>query len=100
MEELLMKKLYTLPAVLVAGALFLTACGAPPPAATEAPATEAPTSVPPTQAPTAVPDLLSTIMARGTIVFSTDPAYPPQSALKATPERTAGSECTTDQKTL
>jgi len=95
-----MKKLYTVLVAVIATALLLTACGAPA-TTTEAPPTEAPpTQVPPTQAPTAVPDLLSTVLARGTLVISTDPAYPPQSALKANPERTAGSKCTSDQKTL
>jgi polar amino acid transport system substrate-binding protein len=93
-----MKKLYTLLVVVISAAFVLSACGAPPP--TEAPPTTAPAAPPPTAAPTAVPDLLSTILARGTLVVSTDPAYPPQSALKATPERTAGSKCTADQKTL
>ncbi len=100
-----MKKLYTASVVAIAAALLLAACGAP--AATQAPATQAPaptsappTAVPPTAAPTAVPDLLSTILARGTLVISTDPAYPPQSALKANPVRTAGTKCTADQKTL
>jgi polar amino acid transport system substrate-binding protein len=100
-----MKKLYTVLVVAIVAAFVLAACGAPP--ATQAPATQAPaatslppTSVPPTEAPTAVPDLLSTILARGTIVISTDPAYPPQSALKANPQRTAGTKCTSDQKTL
>ncbi len=96
-----MKKLHVLVFVLATAALLLAACGAPPPATTEAP-TAAPvaTTVPPTTAPTAVPDLLSTILARGTMVVSTDPAYPPQSALKANPVRTPGTKCTTDQKTL
>jgi polar amino acid transport system substrate-binding protein len=31
---------------------------------------------------------------------STDPAYPPQSALKASPQRTAGTKCSADEKTL
>ncbi len=96
-----MKKLYKLVFVLATASLLLAACGAPAPTATEAPAaTEAPTAVPPTAAPTSVPDLLSTILARGTMVVSTDPAYPPQSALKANPVRTPGSKCTADQKTL
>lgn len=94
-----MKKLYTLVVVVISAAFVLSACGAPTP--TEAPPTTAPAAPPPpTAAPTAVPDLLSTILARGTLVVSTDPAYPPQSALKATPERTPGSKCTADQKTL
>ena len=62
-------------------------------------ATPAPTSAPATSAP-ATNDLLSSITTRGTLVIATDPAYPPQSALKASPQRTAGSKCTSDQKTL
>jgi len=100
-----MKKFYAILAVMIATAFILSACG---PAATpeeetatEAPAaTLAPTQVPPTATNTAVPDLLSTIKARGTLVISTDPAYPPQSELKANPQRTAGTKCTSDQKTL
>jgi len=45
-------------------------------------------------------DLLSEVKARGTLVISTDPAYPPQSELKANPARTPGTKCTSDQKTL
>ena len=93
-----MKKMQIL-VVVIAASLVLSACGAP--AATELPPTEAPaTQAPPPPAPTAVPDLLATVLARGTLVVSTDPAYPPQSALKANPQRTAGTKCTADQKTL
>ena len=74
-----MKKLYASLGVIITTAFVLTACGS---------------------SPTAVADLLSTIQARGTLVISTDPAYPPQSALKENPQRTAGSKCTSDQKTL
>ena len=100
-----MKKLQVVSVAVIAAALVLTACGAPAPTAapapTLAPPTQAPpTQIPPTAAPTAVPDLLSTILARGTLVVSSDPAYPPQSALKANPQRTAGTKCTADQKTL
>ncbi len=98
-----MNRLYTILIVMITSAMLLTACGAPaatqaPP--TQAPAVTAPTEVPATLAPTPVPDLLSTILSRGTLVFSTDPAYPPQSALKANPVRTPGTKCTTEQKTL
>ena len=96
-----MKKLYTLLAVVLTAAFLLTACGAP--AVTEAPAppTQAPpTQAPPPAAPTAVPDLLATVLARGTLVVSSDPAYPPQSALKENPVRTAGTKCTADEKTV
>lgn len=102
-----MKKLYTVMAVILAAAFILSACGpTPTPIPPQAPATQAPAAqAPVTQAPpaatnTAVPDLLATIKARGTLVISTDPAYPPQSALKANPARTPGSKCTSDQKTL
>jgi len=74
-----MKKLYASLCVIITVAFLLTACGS---------------------SPTAAADLLSTIKARGTLVISTDPAYPPQSALKENPQRTAGSKCTSDQKTL
>ncbi|HUI90187.1 MAG TPA: transporter substrate-binding domain-containing protein [Anaerolineales bacterium] len=99
-----MKKLYTVLAVIMAAAFVLSACGsaptpAPPP--TSAPVSQAaPTQVPPTAANTVVPDLLATIKARGTLVISTDPAYPPQSEIKASPVRTPGTKCTSDQKTL
>jgi polar amino acid transport system substrate-binding protein len=99
-----MKKLYTIVAVILVAAFALSACAPTPtpgPAPTAVPATPAPpTQVPPTATNTAVPDLLSTIKARGTLVISTDPAYPPQSALKANPVRTPGTKCTSDQKTL
>jgi polar amino acid transport system substrate-binding protein len=95
-----MKKLFTFAVVVIAGSLLLAACGAPP-APTEAPA-PAPTTAPPAAAPTEAPapDLLSTIMDRGTLVVSSDPAYPPQSALKASPARTDGTKCASDQQTL
>jgi polar amino acid transport system substrate-binding protein len=91
--EDLMKTLYTLLVAAITAAFLLAACAAPP---TQVP----PTQVPPTEAPTVVADLLSTILARGTLVVSTDPAYPPQSALKVNPQRTAATKCTSDQKTL
>jgi len=74
-----MKKLYTVLVVVIATAIALSACGGN------------------LGAPK---DLLSQIKARGTLVISTDPAYPPQSALKANPVRTPGTKCTSDQKTL
>jgi polar amino acid transport system substrate-binding protein len=91
-----MKKLFPLFLGLVIASLLLAACGGAA-APTAAPAAAAPT-IAPTVAPAAAPaDLLATILARGTLVISTDPAYPPQSALKASPQRTAGSKCTADQ---
>jgi polar amino acid transport system substrate-binding protein len=98
LEEILMKKMQIL-VVVIATSLVLSACGAP--AATELPPPEAPpTQAPAPPAPTAVPDLLATVLARGTLVVSSDPAYPPQSALKANPQRTAGTKCTADEKTV
>lgn len=108
-----MKKLYIIWTVMLVASLLLAGCGAATPAETEAPATteaapateamtEAPTEVS-TEAPTeaaAGDDLLSTILARGTLIGFTDPAYPPQSALKDDPQRTEGTKCAADQKTL
>jgi polar amino acid transport system substrate-binding protein len=73
------KKLYPILTLLTAGSLLLAACGAG--------ATQAPT------------DELAQIMARGTIVVSTDPAYPPQSQLVEGGARAANTKCTSDQHT-
>jgi polar amino acid transport system substrate-binding protein len=48
---------------------------------------------------TASKDKLSEIQARGTIVFSTDPAYPPQSSLTEGGQRAANTKCASDQHT-
>jgi len=100
-----MKKLYVLASFLMLVSLVLSACGTPatePPAKTEPPAaTQPPAATEPpamTEAPAA--DLLATIVSRGTLVSFTDPAYPPQSSLKAEPKRTEGTKCAEDQKTL
>ena len=99
-----MKKLKAVVVVIFAASMLLTACGgaaAPTAAPTQAPAvTQAPVVQAPAEAATATPDLLATNQARGTLVISTDPAYPPQSALKANPQRTPGTKCASDQKTL
>ena len=103
------KKVNTGTALIIVAAFLLTACGAPSPAVTEAPVAPAATTAPvattapaatSAPAPTVAPDLLATILARGTLVVSSDPAYPPQSALRASPKRTENSKCTADQKTL
>ena len=121
-----MKKLNLILAVAIALNMLLAACaGATPtqaPKPTEAPKpTAAPTQAPkpteapkPTAAPTQAPkpteapkattapagaDKLSDILARGTLVFSTDPAYPPQSQLAETGKRAANTKCTSDQHT-
>lgn len=65
--------------IAAAAALLLAAC---------APAT-----------PAAPADKLAEIMARGTLIVSTDPAYPPQSELNPGGQRPADTKCTADQKT-
>jgi polar amino acid transport system substrate-binding protein len=80
-----MKKLYIVWMVMLAASLLLAGCGG---ASTA------------TKAPAAANDLLATIQKRGTLVGFTDPAYPPQSSLKADPKRTEGTKCAEDQKTL
>jgi polar amino acid transport system substrate-binding protein len=74
-------KTYRLLSLLTLGALILAACA---PAAT---------TPPPPQ------DKLAEILARGTLIVSTDPAYPPQSELKPDDVRAEGTKCANDQKT-
>ena len=47
----------------------------------------------------AAADKLGEIQARGTLLVSTDPAYPPQSELVENAQRPAGTKCAADQKT-
>ena len=47
----------------------------------------------------AAKDKLAEILARGTLVISTDPAYPPQSQLVEGGQRAANTKCTSDQHT-
>ncbi len=44
-------------------------------------------------------DLLSAILERGTLVVSTDPAYPPQSELVEGAQRDPNTKCSSDQQT-
>ena len=44
-------------------------------------------------------DKLAEIQARGTLVVSTDPSYPPQSELVESAERLANTKCASDQQT-
>jgi polar amino acid transport system substrate-binding protein len=67
--------------------------------ATAAPATAAPTIAPATTAPTTAPSKLDEIMKRGTLVISTDPAYPPQSQLVESATRASDTKCASDQHT-
>jgi polar amino acid transport system substrate-binding protein len=49
---------------------------------------------------TATPtDKLAEILARGTLIVSTDPAYPPQSQLVETAQRATNTKCASDQQT-
>lgn len=53
----------------------------------------------PTEMPRVTEDLLDRILARGTLVIATDPAYPPQSELIPGAERFPGSKCTPTEYT-
>jgi polar amino acid transport system substrate-binding protein len=77
MEEL-MKKIYLAFTLLIITGLLLSGCSKSPAAAT---------------------DKLAEIQARGTMVVSTDPAYPPQSQLVEGGKRAANTKCTSDQHT-
>jgi len=72
-----MKKLYFVVTLLMVFSFLLSGCAK-------------------TAAPT---DKLAEILARGTLVVSTDPAYPPQSELVEGAERLANTKCTSDQQT-
>jgi polar amino acid transport system substrate-binding protein len=52
-----------------------------------------------TPTPKAANDLLAKILARGTIVVATDPAYPPQSEIVAGATRAANTKCETNEYT-
>jgi polar amino acid transport system substrate-binding protein len=49
--------------------------------------------------PESAQDKLAEIEARGTLIVSSDPAYPPQSELVETGQRLANSKCASDQRT-
>lgn len=99
-----MKKSYLALTLFAVLSVLLASCGgaaAPTtaPQATSAPATAAPaTSAPATSAPSA-PSKLDEIMKRGTLVISTDPAYPPQSQLVENATRASDTKCGSDQHT-
>jgi polar amino acid transport system substrate-binding protein len=73
-----MKKIYLALTFLSILGLLLTSCGG---------------------APKAANDKLAEILARGTMVVSTDPAYPPNSQLVEGGKRAANTKCTSDQHT-
>ncbi len=74
-----MNKVHFVFALLIVFSLLLGACGG-------------------TQ-PQAAANELDEILARGTMIVSTDPAYPPQSELVENATRAAGTKCTSDQRT-
>jgi polar amino acid transport system substrate-binding protein len=110
-----MKKTYLALTLFVVLSILLASCGggaapttaAPSTAApsTAAPSTAAPstavpnTAVPNTAAPSAAPSKLDEIQKRGTLVISTDPAYPPQSQLVENATRASSTKCASDQHT-
>ncbi len=73
-----MKKIYLAVTVFTILGLLLASCSTTPKAAT---------------------DKLSEILARGTLIVSTDPAYPPQSSLVEGGKRATTTKCTSDQHT-
>lgn len=74
-----MRKLYLVFACMIIASMLLTACGP--------------------KSPAQASDKLGEITARGTLVISTDPAYPPQSQLVEGAKRAATTKCTSDQHT-
>lgn len=73
-----MKKLYLVLSLMLVLSMLLASCQA---------------------AATPASDKLGEIMARGTLLISTDPAYPPQSELVENVQRPADTKCTSDQRT-
>jgi polar amino acid transport system substrate-binding protein len=73
-----MKKTYLAVALLIILSFLLSSCGG---------------------APAAAKDKLAEIQARGTLVVSTDPAYPPQSSLVEGGKRATSTKCASDQHT-
>jgi len=73
-----MKKLYLFVSLLLAISFVLTACGG---------------------GETQAEDKLAEVQERGTLIVSSDPAYPPQSELVPNAVRPADTKCANDQKT-
>jgi polar amino acid transport system substrate-binding protein len=99
-----MKKLPIALTCFVILSLVLSACaGAATTEPTAAPAATEPAAVQPeaTSEPAAQggEDKLAEILARGTLIVSTDPAYPPQSELAPDGQRAADTKCASDQQT-
>ena len=87
--------------MLILAGVLVSACQPAAAPTTQAPPPTAAPQVQPTQAPvaTTAPDKLAEILARGTLIVSTDPAYPPQSELKANATRDPNTKCAADQHT-
>ncbi len=85
-----MKKFYTILTLGLVFSVLVVACATP--AAPQATATTQP-------AAQSGGDELAAILARGTLVVSTDPAYPPQSELVKGGARAANTKCASDQHT-
>ena len=92
------RRLSLLLTLLVMFSLILTACQ-PAAAPTPPPQPTAAAQAAPTQAPAMAADYLSDVLQRGTLVISTDPAYPPQSELVENATRPADTKCSADQHT-
>ena len=82
-------------ALLLVVLLVVAGCAAPA-AAPAAPAGDA--AAPADTGSAAVADLLSEVQARGKLIVSTDPAYPPQSELVANAAPPADTKCSGDEK--
>ena len=87
-----MKKFYIAFTVLIVFGLLLSSCQDTTPEVTEVEETEV-------VEPAGPANKLEEILARGTLIISTDPAYPPQSELKEGGTRAENTKCTSDQHT-
>lgn len=89
-----MSRLFKQMALLLAVLLIVAGCAAPA-AAPSAPAGDAAAAG---SESAAAADLLSEVQARGKLIVSTDPAYPPQSELVADAAPPADTKCSGDEK--
>jgi len=83
-----MKRMHAVLSLISVLSILLAACG-----------TAVPSPTPTQPPPTTVPDKLAEILDRGTLIVSTDPAYPPQSELTEGATRAADTKCAADQHT-
>jgi polar amino acid transport system substrate-binding protein len=95
-----MRRLFTILTLVVIFSFLATACSnqaAPQPTATQA-VSQSPTDTSQAAAPSGE-DELASILARGTLIVSTDPAYPPQSELVKDGKRANNTKCASDEHT-